>query len=124
MNEQGSVWQIIYNTLKENGIDVYEPANKIGECKKPYVVVKYAGGTKLYEYSTQRDYYYFLCYVPKNQYSRLPEFECKVKQILDRPPLYPMIMPTGSSQNDFYDDNINAHLRMFSYYNNKRVRHL
>ena len=119
-----SVWKIIYETLKQNGIDAREPVSKIGECKSPYVVVKYDGGTRYLDYSTQRDYYAFYCYVPKNKYSELADFEYQVKSILDRPPLYPMIMPTGSSENDYYDDNLNAHLRIFTYYNNKRNRHL
>lgn len=119
-----NVWKIIFETLKENGIDVREPVNKLGECKSPYVVVKFAGATRYFGYSSQRDLYNFFCYVPKNKYSYLHDFEVKVKSILDSPPLYPMIMPTGSMENDYYDDNLNAHLRMFTYYNNRRVKHL
>lgn len=124
MNENKNVWNIIYETLKENGIDAREPANKIGECKTPYVVVKFSGSMQYLNYSTQRDYYDFYCYVPKNSYSELTDFEFRVKSILDSPPLYPMIMPTGSSENDYYDSNLKAHLRTFTYYNNKRVKHL
>lgn len=119
-----TVWQIIFDTLKKNGINVYPPATKNGECKSPYVIFKFSGSTQYYSYSTQRDYYDFYLYVPRNAYSELPNFEAEVKKILDSPPLYPMIMPTGSSENDYYDDNINAHLRTFTYYNNKRVKHL
>lgn len=119
-----TVWQIIFEEMKKSGIDVYEPANKVGECKNPYVVVKFAGSTKYFNYSSVRNYYNFFLYVPRNKYSYLSEFEFKVKEVLDRPPLYPLIMPTGSSENDFYDDNLNAHLRIFSYYNNQRVKHL
>lgn len=122
--EERTVWQIIFDTLQENGIDVYPPTTKNGECKNPYVVVKFGGSTKYYNYSTQRDYYDFYLYVPRNYYSELANFEADVKKILDSPPLYPMIMPTGNSENDFYDDNINAHMRIFTYYNNKRVKHL
>lgn len=119
-----NVWKLIYEELKKKGIDVYEPANKVGECKKPYVVVKFAGSTRYYNYSSKRNYYNFLLYVPRNMYSYLSDFEVKVKEVLDSPPLYPLIMPTGSSENDFYDDNLNAHLRIFNYYNNQRVKHL
>lgn len=124
MDEEKTVWQRIFTELKNNGINVYEPADKQGECKSSYVVVKFGGSTQYYGFSSQRDFYDFYCYVPRRDYSKLADFEYTVKAILDSPPLYPMIMPTGSSENDYYDDNLNAHLRIFTYYNNRRVKHL
>ena len=38
-----SIWNDIFNHLKEEGFDVYPPATKKGECKKPYIVVKHGG---------------------------------------------------------------------------------
>lgn len=123
-DEQKNVWQIIYTQLKESGIDVYAPATKNGICKKPYVMFKKSGSTKILNYSSQRDYYDFYIYVPREKYDILADYEAEVKQVLDSPPLYPMIMPTGSTENDYYDDNYNAHLRIITYYNNRRVKHL
>ena len=39
-NYSDSVWQDIYKHLKSNGLDVYSPSTKTGECTKEYVVVK------------------------------------------------------------------------------------
>lgn len=124
MSVEKTVWKLIMDKLIESGIEAYPPATKVGECKKPYVVVKQAGSAKILNYSSQRDFYDFYCYVPKNAYSTLTNFEARVKSVLDIPPLYPMIMPTGNTENDYYDDNIDAHMRRFTYYNNKRVQHL
>ena len=122
--EEKNVWQIIFSTLSDNGIEVYPPATRNGKCTNPYVVLKKGGSNKIFGYSSKRDYYLFMLYVPRTQYSILSDFEAAVKSILDVPPLYPMIMPTGETENDYYDDNLDAHLRMFTYYNNVRVKHL
>lgn len=122
--ENKNVWQRTYLALKNGGIDVYPPATKNGQCKNPYVVIKKGGSMQLRTYSTQRDFYDFLIYVPREQYDILSDYEAEVKKILDSPPIYPMLMPTGQTENDYYDDNMNAHLRIITYYNNVRVKHL
>lgn len=124
MEESKNVWQLIYDELVKNGIDAYPPAIKNGECKAPYVMFKQAGANRLGRYSSRRDFYEFYLYVPRNKYSFLSDYEAQVKQVLDNPPLYPMIMPTGSKENDYFDDNYNAHLRILTYYNNVRDRHV
>lgn len=122
--EEKNVWQRIITTLKDNGIAAYPPATKVGQCKEPYVVVKFAGSMKAQTYSTQKDLYNFLIYVPKNKYSQLSDYETRIRSILDVPPLFPMIMPTGQAENDYFDDNMDAHLRIITYYNYKRNKHL
>lgn len=124
MSTDKTVWQIIYTALKENGIEVYAPAQKIGTCDRPYVMFKKSGSMQVRNYSTQRDFYDFYIYVPKEEYSILSEYEAEIKKILDSPPVYPMILPTGQTENDYYDDYYDAHLRIITYYNNVRVRHL
>lgn len=119
-----NVWQRVYLALKQNGIDVYAPAQKDGVCKNPYVMFKKSGSLQIQNYSSQRDFYDFYLYVPREQYDKLSDFEAEVKSVLDSPPIYPMLMPTGDSENDYYDDNYNAHLRIITYYNNVRVKHL
>ena len=64
-----------------------------------------------------------LPFIESNMYSFLEEYERSVKKVLDED-LFPMIMPTGQKEGDFYDDNYNAHLRAFLYRNNVRNKHL
>lgn len=118
-----SVWKTIQETLEENGFDTYPPGLKVGECKKPYIVLKQSGGNQLSNYSSETIYYDFMLYVPKNKYSYLDDFEKSVKIVLDSK-LYPMIMPTGSTDPDFYDDEVKAHMRSFMYRNTRRNKHL
>lgn len=124
MDEQQNMWQRIFDVLVENGIETYPPATYNGQCKRPYVMFKKAGSIRLKTYSSRRDYYNFFLYVPREQYDKLSDFEAEVKAVLDSPPLYPMIMPTGRTENDYYDDNYNAHLRILQYYNNVKEKHL
>lgn len=119
-----SVWELVADELIKNGIKTYPPATKIKQCTEPYVVLKLGGAYRVKTYSTQREYYQILLYVPKNQYSKMADFEERVRRVLDNPPLFPMIMPSGQTENDFFDDNIDAHLRIIIYYNYKRNRHL
>lgn len=118
-----TIWQIISDTLNENGVDVFPPATKIGECKSPYVVLKQDGSTQIEKYSSEYVYYRFIVYVPRNKYSELSNFENKIKKIL-ADNLFPMIMPVGQTESDYYDDNYNAHMRAFLYRNNVRNKHL
>lgn len=118
-----TVWEKIAEELKNAGIGVYPPATHEGECLSEYVVVKQAGGYQFGRFSTEKIYYMFLLYIPRNMYSKMDDFERRVKEVLDTR-LYPMIMPTGSKENDYYDDNYKAHMRSFLYYNNVRNKHL
>ena len=122
--QQKNVWELIVSELIKNGISAYPPATKQGQCKEKYVVVKRGGSSQINNYSSRRDYYEFFLYVPKNQYSILSDFQVEVENVLAKSPIYPMIMPTGNIEDDYYDDNIDAHLRILSYYNNVRVKHL
>lgn len=123
INEEKTVWQLICDKLTEKKIDVFPPATHTGECKKPYVVLKEDGSAKIKDYSSRVIYYRFMLYVPRNKYSYLDEYEKLVREILDSE-LYPLIMSTGQSESDYYDDNYNAHMRAFLYRNNVRVKHL
>lgn len=115
---------MIQQELEKNNIECYPPGTKEDECKKKYVVLKQSGGTQLNTYSSETIYYDFMLYVPRNKYHLLDDFEKEVKRVLDSHPLYPMIMPTGSTDPDFYDDEIKAHMRSFMYRNTRRNKHL
>ena len=81
-NYSDSVWQDIYKHLKSNGLDVYSPSTKTGECTKEYVVVKNNGSAKKVNASTDEDYYSIMCYVPRNKYSALEVLVQKVKKAM------------------------------------------
>lgn len=114
-----SVWEMIADALLRNGIKVYPPAGKFGECKEEYVVLKQAGGVQVEAYSSFWNYYMFLLYVPRDKYTSLDRLERRVRDIIHEE-LYPMIKPTGLKENDSYDDNIYAHIRAFTYRNTVR----
>lgn len=124
-----SVYELILDAFKEDEkmieekIIAYPPATKVGECREPYVVVKQDGASQVGDFSSQKVYYRIMLYVPIKMYSRLEYFENIVKNVLDGK-LYPMLMPTGQKEGDYYDDNINAHLRTLLYSNNVRDKHL
>jgi hypothetical protein len=118
-----SVWEQIFDVLNNNGVEVYPPSIKSGECLNKYVVVKQDGSAQINNYSSQVVYYQFMLYVPKNQYNILSDFEEEVKKILNEN-LYPMIMPTEGNMTDYFDDEVKAHMRSFLYRNNVRNKYL
>jgi hypothetical protein len=118
-----SIWKLIYDTLTENGIDVYPPSIKLGECTSPYTVIKQDGSSRISNFSSERVYYQFMIYVPKNQYDRLSEYEEQVKKIINEKLRF-TLKPTGDNMTDYYDDNLKAHMRSFLYKNNVRNKYL
>lgn len=122
-NEGKNVWQLISDAFTEAGIENYPPAIKKGTCKSKYVVFKQDGSSQIGSISSEVVYYTFMLYVPQNQYSQLSDFENEVKKVLDEK-MFPILMPTGSKQTDYYDDNLNAHMRSFTYRNSVRNRRL
>lgn len=116
VDPEKTVWELIADALIRNGIKVYPPAGKFGECKEEYVVLKQAGSVQVENYSSIWNYYMFLLYEPKERYTDLDRLEKRVNNII-KEELYPMIKPTGLKENDSYDDNINAHIRAFTYRN-------
>lgn len=119
---EDTLWEIITNTLTEHNIDVYPPATAKGECKKPYVVLKQDGVTKIPGISSERVFYMVMLYVPKEQYTYLSRFEEEVRNALDG--VAPMVLPVGETNTDYYDDNYNAHMRYMLYRANRRNRYV
>lgn len=116
-------FQRIFNALKEEGIEVYPPATKKGECLNPYTVIKYDGSAPILDFSSEYQYYTFMFYVPKDRYTELEGYRDRVKAVIDKK-LYPMLMPTASDTPDFYDDSIKGHMSSSIYRNNVRNKHL
>lgn len=114
-----SRWQDIFLHLKKAGFDVYSPGMKTGECIKEYIVVKNDGATKHPSFSTDNDLYAVMCYVPKENYSRLEPMVQEVKKAMKG--LEPMILPYGSQTPSYYDDSYKAHMISIEYKNYKKI---
>lgn len=114
-----SRWQDIFAHLKNKGYDIYAPGTKTGDCISPYIVVKNDGTYKHANFSTDRDMYAVMCYVPKGQYSKLETMVQKVKK--DMKELEPMIVPYGQQMPSFYDDSYKAHYISIEYENYKKI---
>lgn len=114
-----SRWQDIYSLLKRKGFDVYAPAQKVGECTSNYLVVKSDGSYKHVNFSTDRDMYTILCYVPLNKYSELEPLLQSVKGVMKE--LYPMIQPYGQQLPSYYDDAVKGHYIAITYENYKKI---
>ena len=118
------VWDIVQRTLIDNGIDTYPPAQKTGDCKSPYVVLKDEGSTPVIGMSSEYHYYTILCYVPKDDYTMLSQFVAEVKQVMSKSPIYPMLKPTGTETPSFFDDSFNAYMISVQYRNCVRNIHV
>lgn len=111
--------QDIYLHLKKHGFEVYFPAQKMGECLSPYVVVKDAATSKYLDFSSTITYYDVMCYVPKDQFSKLEPFVEKVEEAMKG--LVPMIKPVYTKTPSFYDDSFKAHMVSVQYKNYKQI---
>lgn len=114
-----SRWQDIFLHLKKAGFDVYSPGTKVGECTKEYIVVKNDGSSKHPIVSSDNDLYAVMCYVPKENYSRLEPMVQEVKKAMKG--LEPMILPYGSQTPSYYDDSYKAHMISIEYKNYKKI---
>lgn len=112
-------WQDIYLKLKEKGIDVYAPSQKIGECQKKYVVVSDAGTSQYQQYSSTQTLYDIMCYVPRNERSTLENFVEEVKNAMKE--LHPMIRDNHFETAEFYDDTVKAHMISRQYVNYRKM---
>lgn len=111
--------QDIYLHLKNNGFEVYFPAQKVGECISPYVVVRDATTSKYLDYSSTVTYYDILCYIPKDHFSQLEPFVERVKESMKG--LVPMILPTYTQTQSYYDDSVKAHMISVLYKNYRKI---
>lgn len=116
MNE--SRWQDIYEHLTEKGFDVYSPGQHQGECLSPYVVVKDMGGSRLGNFTSMKNLYDIMCYVPQDAFSTLEPFVLEVKKAMLG--LYPMIRPAHYETPSFYDDTNRSHMISVQYINYKK----
>lgn len=111
--------QDIYLHLKNEGFEVYFPAQKVGECISPYVVVRDATTSKYLDYSSTVTYYDLLCYIPKDHFSQLEPFVEEVKNSMKG--LVPMILPAYTQSQSYYDDSVKAHMISVLYKNYQKI---
>lgn len=114
-----SRWQDIYKHLVKEGFDAYSPGQHEGECITPYVVIKDAGATQYGNFSSTRNLYDIMCYVPKEQFSQLEPFVQKLQVAMIK--MYPVIRPTHYKTPSFYDDTVKGHMISVQYLNYKKI---
>lgn len=113
-----SRWEDIFDQLKKDGIDVYSPGIKVGDCTAPYVVVAIGSSVRHTSFSTDIDLYQIMCYVPKQSYSKLEPLVHGVEEAMKS--LEPMILPYGQKTPSYYDDTVKAHMVSITYKNYKK----
>ena len=124
IGEKNSVWQIVADILMKYGsLKVYPPAVHKGTVEEPYIVLKEDGAAVVPGYSSMYRYFRIMIYVPRNQYSLLDQYEADLKEIL-REKIFPLLLPTGSQESDYYDDNYNGYMRALLYRNVFREKHI
>jgi hypothetical protein len=104
--------------LESKGYEVYYPAQKVGECKRPYVVVKDEGLTQFQQFSSDIRLYAIMCYVPAARFGDLELMVDKLKE--DMKPIYPMYVSTRFETPSFYDDEVKAYMISVQYRNAKK----
>ena len=113
-------WQKLFKFLLDEGFDVYSPEQKVGQCKSPYVVVKWMGAQRRADCTTNDDTYTIFCYVPRDNYSQLEEYVISVKEAMKK--CFPQFVPTGFETSSFYEEEIKAHMVSVDYINHKKIQ--
>ncbi|MEG0579571.1 MAG: hypothetical protein RR490_06610 [Niameybacter sp.] len=116
-----SRWQDIYLHLKSKGVKVYSPAQHIGECKEPYVVLKDTGATKMIGYSSAINMFDVMCYVPQNKFSLIEIFTDRIKSYMKELESKISIRPTFLETPSFYDEEIKGHMISIQYQVYKQI---
>lgn len=112
-------WQDMYMFLKEKGFNVYAPGQHVGQCKSPYVVVRYDGTSQIDNASSHWDLYAVMCYVPETQYSQLETLTNQVRVAMHE--LSPMFLKFYEQTTmSAYDEAARAHYTSTEYRNAKK----
>lgn len=107
------LWKVIYQRLKAEGIDVYEPGQHKGDCVSPYVVTRPSGDQQYMDYSTEVMYCDVLCYVPRDHFSQLDDFVAQVKSALKN--LYPQVKESHMEVTGYLDDTNKSYMWSIQY---------
>lgn len=116
---ESSRWRDIYKHLKSKGFDVYSPGQHKGECTSRYVVLKTSTRAKIASFSSERQLYDLMLYIPADEYSQLELFVSSIERAMDE--LKPMIMPVNYQSSSFYDTTVNGHMVSIQYRNSRKI---
>lgn len=112
----------IYAHLENNGFDCYFPGQHKGECNREYVVIKDAGSNQYNTYSSTITYYDLMLYIPRDNYGALRPAMERLKRAMKG--LWPMIKPTYTETEPFYDDQVKGWMCSVQYSNYKKFTNL
>ena len=120
-NPADSRLQDIFDHLQSNGFKVYFPAQHVGECKEPYIVVRLNPLTEVIGFSTDFQSYSVLCHVPRLNYGMFESYIRSVKTCMKD--LFPMIVSERVQSQSFYDDQLKGHVVDVGYRNAQKFNH-
>lgn len=107
------IWDVIYNKLKAENIEVYTPGQHLGDCMSPYAVVRPQSSAQTGDYSSNTLTCDVLCYVPLSQFSSLEPFVLRVKAVLKT--LYPQVKESHFELPGFVDESNKSHMWSIQY---------
>ena len=117
--QQDTRYKDLYMFLKSKQYDVATPAERVGDCLSPYIVIRHSGSAQVSLLSTDEDIYDIMIYVPRNAYTQLEVLQQKIKK--DMQEVQDIFKPRRSNLASFYDDSIKAHMLSMSYGNYKLI---
>ena len=121
MEDERTVTEWIYDTLKEAGFDVYAPGQHKGECISEYVVVQDAGNVNTTNMRVKTKTFNILCYVPSSKYFELERFKERIIGTLRE--IYPMIIETGNETSSYFDESVKGWTQSIEYENYRQIKY-
>ena len=121
MEDERTVTEWIYDTLKEAGFNVYAPGQHKGECISEYVVVQDAGNVNTTNMRVKTKTFNILCYVPSSKYFELERFKERIIETLRE--LYPMIIETGNETPSYFDESVKGWTQSMEYENYRQIKY-
>lgn len=121
MEDERTVAEWIYDTLKEAGFNVYAPGQHKGECISEYVVVQDAGNVNTTNMRVKTKTFNILCYVPSSKYFELERFKERIIETLRE--LYPMIIETGNETSSYFDESVKGWTQSIEYENYRQIKY-
>ena len=117
-----SVYEKVFDKIKENNIDVYPPNVHKGKVNSNYIVLLDGGRARASTFTSQTVLLDVLVYVPEHRFTDLDLLSSKVKNIVDG--LYPLVIPTGNETAAFYDESIEGWMKSVEYRYTVRNKHV
>lgn len=121
MEDERTVTEWIYDTLKEAGFNVYAPGQHKGECISEYVVVQDAGNVNTTNMRVKTKTFNILCYAPSSKYFELERFKERIIETLRE--LYPMIIETGNETSSYFDESVKGWTQSIEYENYRQIKY-